>query len=267
MIIIGEKINGAIPSVARAIEARDGAFIQSLAERQSEAGADFLDVCASAAPEREVETLSWLIALVQEACDTPLCIDSPNPRAIEAVLGLAKRPGLVNSVSCEGDKLDVLLPLIAETEWRCVALLCDNGGIPAGAEKRLEIAETIMERAAAFGIAPERLYIDPLVLALAADGSAMAAFTECCRALRARWPGVHITSGLSNISFGLPMRKAVNQAFLTLAMGAGMDSAILDPLNRELTAAVLVTDALLGNDRHCRAFTNAFRKGRIGPVK
>ena len=112
MIIIGEKINGTIPVVKAAIEKRDADFIAERAIKQTEAGADFIDVCASTAPELEIEALKWLIDVVQDATETPLCIDSHNPRVIEAVFKYAKQPGLLNSISGEGDKCEVLLPLL-----------------------------------------------------------------------------------------------------------------------------------------------------------
>jgi len=264
MIIIGEKINGTIPATAKAIADRDAAYIAELAVKQSEAGADYIDVCASTAPEDELATLEWLINIVQSAVDTPICIDSPNPQRIKEAYEFTNKPGLINSVSLEGDKTEVIFPLIAQTQWGCVALLCDNDGIPATVARRLEIAREIVERAAAYGIGPDRLYIDPVVMALSTDGASMSKFVECCLSLRAEFPQIHITSGLSNISFGLPVRRSVNQAFLILAMGAGMDSAILDPLDREMLAALLSTDALLERDKHCRKFTNAYRQGRIG---
>lgn len=264
MKIIGEKINGAIPKVAEAIKNRDDAFIKELAAAQAAAGADYIDVCASVSPEQEPETLAWLLALVQSATDTPVCVDSPDPHVIVTMLEHIKKPGLINSVSMEGEKMDVIFPAIAKTEWDCVALLCDNDGIPQTAERRLEIADTIIEKALACGIGTNRLYIDPLVIALATDGGSMTKFMHCCRTLKERYPDVHLTSGLSNIGFGLPVRKSVNQAFLTLAMSAGMDSAIMDPLNKDMLAALLITDALLENDKHCRRYTTAYRKGRIG---
>jgi Methionine synthase I, cobalamin-binding domain len=117
MIIIGEKINGSIPAVKEAIDKRDAAFIADRAVKQAAAGADFIDVCASTTPELEIQTLKWLIEVVQETVETPLCIDSPNPRAIEAVFQYANKPGLLNSISEEGDKCAVLLPLLAGNSW------------------------------------------------------------------------------------------------------------------------------------------------------
>jgi len=122
MIIIGEKINGTIPVVKEAIEKRDAAFIADRAIKQAEAGANYIDVCASTSPELEIETLKWLMDVVQDAVDTPLCIDSPNPRVIEAVFKYAKNPGLLNSISGEGDKCEVLLPLLEGNKWEIVGL-------------------------------------------------------------------------------------------------------------------------------------------------
>lgn len=267
LIIIGEKINGTIPSVKKAIEERDEAFIHNLAERQSEAGANYIDVCASTAPEVEVETLKWLMDIVQEATDTPLCIDSPNPKAIEAVLPYAQRPGLINSVSLEGDKCEIIFPMIQGTPWQTIALTCDNNGIPKDVQTRVDIAKILVEKAQQYHITPERIHIDPLVIALSADNDSLLKFAEATRQIKELYPTINITSGLSNISFGMPLRKVVNQNFLTLAMFAGMNSAILDPLNRDLAATLLATEALLGRDKYCRNYANAYRKNKIGPLK
>lgn len=267
MIIIGEKINGTIPGVKKAIEARDEDFIRGLAIKQAEAGADFIDVCASTAPEVETETLLWLMDIVQEATDSPLCIDSPNARAIESVIHHAKRPGLINSVSLEGDKCEVIFPLIQNTAWQTIALTCDNAGIPKDVQTRVDIAGTIIEKAELHGIAPDRIHIDPLVIALSADNQSLLKFAEATRKIKELCPTVNVTSGLSNISFGMPLRKAVNQNFLALAMFAGMNSAIMDPLNRDLMTTLLAAEALLGKDPYCRKFANAYRKNKIGPLK
>lgn len=250
--------------MGKAIASRDGGFITDLAVRQSEAGADYIDLSAGVTPDLEVDALSWLIKLVQSVTETPLSIDSANPAVIAAVIGLVNKPGLINSASGETGKAEVLFPLIAGSPWRCVALLCDDGGIPATVEKRLEIAGAVMEKAAGCGIAPDSLLIDPLVIALSTDNSSMTKFMECSRGIKKSYPDIHITSGLSNISFGLPSRRSVNTAFLTLAMASGMDSAIMDPLDREMMGVLYAADALTENDRHLRKYTTAYRKGRFG---
>ncbi|AGL00229.1 methyltetrahydrofolate cobalamin methyltransferase [Desulfoscipio gibsoniae] len=265
MIIIGEKINGTIPGVKKAIENKDEQFIRDLAVKQVEAGADYIDVCASTAPEFEVQTLKWLMDIVQDAVDTPLCIDSPNPRAIEQVFKYAKAPGIINSVSEEGDKCEVIYPMIQGTRWQVIALTCDQKGIPSDVQTRVEITKIMVQKAQQYDITPDRIHIDPLVMAISADNQSLLNFIETLKAVKELYPAIKVTSGLSNISFGMPLRKIVNQHFLTIATYAGMDSAILDPCNRDILTTLLATEALLGRDRYCRNFSNAYRKNKIGP--
>jgi 5-methyltetrahydrofolate corrinoid/iron sulfur protein methyltransferase len=268
MIIIGEKINGSIPSVARAIESRDEAHIRRLARRQAEAGAHYIDICASVDGDIEIETMKWLIDIVQDTVDTPICIDSPNPHTCVACIPYCNKEGIINSVSLEGDKIETVFPAIANTGWQVVALLCDNHGIPSTVEKRLNIAERIFSKVNEYGIPESNVYIDPLVIALATDEQSMTKFAACTRQLRELYPEAHITSGLSNISFGLPARKVINSAFMVLAMHAGMDSAIVDPLNRDLLGLIYATEALTECDEYCLGFIKAYRQGIIGkPTK
>lgn len=258
MIIIGEKLNGSIPSVAKAIAEKDADLIRERARMQAEAGATFLDVCASVEEAVEVETLKWMIDLVQEVTDTPICVDSPSARSCVAAIPFCKRPGLINSVSLEGDKIDTIFPVIADTDWECVALLCDNDGIPDSVERRMKIFFGIMEKAKQYGIAPSRLHIDPLVVTLGTDQTALTVFADCCRRIKYEYPEIHITSGLSNISFGLPVRKNINQAFMVLAMNAGMDSAIVDPTNKNMIGMIYATNALLERDEYCLDYIGKF---------
>ena len=258
MIIIGEKLNGSIPSVAKAIAEKDADLIRERARMQAEAGATFLDVCASVEEAVEVETLKWMIDLVQEVTDTPICVDSPSARSCVAAIPFCKRPGLISSVSLEGDKIDTIFPVIADTDWECVALLCDNDGIPDSVERRMKIFFGIMEKAKQYGIAPSRLHIDPLVVTLGTDQTALTVFADCCRRIKYEYPEIHITSGLSNISFGLPVRKNINQAFMVLAMNAGMDSAIVDPTIKNMIGMIYATNALLERDEYCLQYIDKF---------
>ncbi|AOT70823.1 methyltetrahydrofolate cobalamin methyltransferase [Geosporobacter ferrireducens] len=267
MIVIGEKINGTIPSVKKAIEAKDGEFIRNLAIKQVEAGADYIDVCASTAPEFEVETLKWLMDIVQDTVDKPVCIDSPNARTIEAVFKYAQKPGIINSVSEEGDKCEVIYPLIQGTQWQVIGLTCDNNGIPCDVKTRVDITKILVEKAQKYDITPDRIHIDPLVMALSTDNTSLMNFVETTRTIKTLYPTIKVTSGLSNISFSMPLRKVVNQGFLTIAAFVGMDSAIMDPSNRDMLATLLATEALLGRDKYCRKYSTAYRKNKIGPIK
>lgn len=263
MIIIGEKLNGFIKATAEAISARDEAYLKELALLQERAGADYLDVCA-ADGERETDTLRWLVSLAQSASDLPICLDSPNPDTIAAVMPLCKRAGIVNSVSLEAGKIETLFPLLAKNEWKIIALLCSNAGVPESVSGRMDLFERILQEAGRYGIDESRLLIDPVLHALATDDASFATFATCAREIRSRSKQVHIVSGLSNISFGLPARALVNRAFLVLAMQAGMDCAILNPLDREQTGLLYAARALLGEDEYCMDYIAAFREKRFG---
>ena len=159
MIIIGEKINGSIPSVAKAIAERDAEFIKNRARMQAEANASFIDCCASVPEDVEVETLKWMIDCIQEVTDLPISIDSPSAHVLAEVYSYCKRPGLFNSVSGEGDKIDTIFPILAKEEnkdWQVIALLSDNTGIPKTADDRLKVFKHIMEKAEEYHIAPSR---------------------------------------------------------------------------------------------------------------
>ena len=266
MIIIGEKINGAIPRVAEAIENRDLQLIQSLAQQQAEAGADYIDICAGTKPEKEYDAMVWLIDAVQDAVDTPLCVDSPNPALLAELLPRVKRPGIINSVSLEGKKCEILYPLLQGNAWEIVALTCDDKGIPSDAGTKVKLGCRLVERAASYGISPERIHIDPLVLAVSAVNDAAMQFIDAVRRLKEAYPTVKIAAALSNVSYGMPARKLINQNFLALSMAAGLDTGILDPLNRDLLGTILATDVLLNRDRFCRKYNRAYRTGRIGQV-
>jgi 5-methyltetrahydrofolate--homocysteine methyltransferase len=266
MILIGEKINGSIPSVKRAIEEKDGKKIQQLAKEQAEAGASFIDCCASVEEQIEVETLQWMIQMIQEATDVPICIDSPSARVCVDSMEFCNSPGLINSVSMEGDKIDVVFPAIEGTDWSCVALLCDDSGIP-DKERRIDVFKRIMMKADEFNIDASRLFIDPLVVTRSTDGKALSNFVEVTKSIKEMSPSIHVTSGLSNISFGLPSRKYINQSFLILAMNAGMDSAIMDPTNKDILGVLYATDALLGNDEYGLDYISAYKSGLFGAKK
>jgi len=265
LIIIGEKINGSIPSMGRAIAARDAAYIRDIARKQAESEVDFIDVCASV-DTGEAETLAWLIGLVQEVCDTPLSVDSPSARACVEAMPLCKCPGLINSVSGEGDKLETVFPVIAGTDWQVMALLCDDNGIPHDIDGRIRVLERILDRAAAYGISHDRIFVDPLVEMLCASETGANTILGTIRLIRERYPELHIAGGISNISYQLPCRKLVNAAFAAAAVCAGMDAAVLDPLDRDLRGIVLAAEALRGADEYCIEYISAYREGIFGPL-
>lgn len=264
MIIIGEKINGSIPSMAKAIAERNEEWIKDVAKKEAEAGADYIDCCASVDVD-EVETLHWMIDLIQSVTDTPISVDSPNASVCVEAMKYCNKPGMINSVSGEGDKIDVVFPVIADTKWDVMALLCDDTGIPKTAADRIRVLEHIMAKAKEYGIAEDRIHIDPLVEMLCTSEDGIAMVIEVMSYIKAHYPKLHISGAISNISFNLPYRKIVNIAFAVLAINSGMDSAVMDPLNRDLRGAIYAAEAMIGEDFMCMEYIGAFREGIFGP--
>jgi 5-methyltetrahydrofolate corrinoid/iron sulfur protein methyltransferase len=267
MIIIGEKINGTRKKVAQAIRERDAGLIRDLAISQAEAGSSYLDVNAGTAPEREPDDMIWLVNTVQEACDLPLCLDSANPQALEAGLGAVKQTPLINSVSGEKNRIDGVLPLALKHKTGLILLaLDDDQGIPETSEGRMEIVRHIVGLALDGGLTEEQLYVDPLVTAISTGTeNAMITF-DTIREIKAAYPMIHVTCGLSNISFGMPLRSIINRYFMAMAVQAGLDSAIINPNDRALKEAMMASELLMGLDRHCLGFNRAFRANTIGPI-
>jgi len=265
MILIAEKLNGSIPSCANAISSRDESYIKDLAKRQADAGANYIDCCASV-KENELETLEWMINAVQSVTDCPISVDSPDVSVIINAMPICKKPGMFNSVSGEGDKIDLAFPILAKPEnslWHVMALLCDDTGIPRSAEKRIEVFEMTMEKASRYGICDDRIHIDPLVemLCTTDDGEGIYMILDVMNHIKKTRPDVHISGAISNISYNLPVRRLVNKAFAVLAINAGMDSAVLDPLNKDLRGVILAAEAMLGLDDYCAEYVSAYREG------
>ena len=269
MIIIGEKINGAIPSIKQAIAEKNEALIVERTLAQATAGAHFLDCAPSTATEIEYETMVWLIGLMQGCTDVPLCIDSPNANLLARILeeGHVKKPGMVNSVNEEGNKCETIFPLIAGTPWEVVGLTCDQDGIPADPQKKVEIAKRIIDKADHYGVALKQLHIDPCVMALATTPSAMEDFACCIRQIHDYAPEVKVTGAISNISFEMPARKYVNLNGMAYAIAAGLDSAILDPCSADMMGTIYACEALRMADKGGRKYNRAYRKGLFGQKK
>ena len=263
MKIIGEKINGTRKQVQKAVIERDTAFIQALAQSQVEAGATWVDVNAGTPTSREPEDLVWLVHTVQEVVKVPLCLDSANPAALSAALPEVQQAPLINSISGEQARLDGVLPLAARAGGGVIALAMDDRGIPPTVEGRLAIVHRLLSETRQAGVPDEQVYVDPLVMTVAATGDAARTALATVRTVHAEYPQVHFTSGLSNVSYGLPVRSLINRAFLTLMLQAGLDTAILDPNDRELRKALLAAEVVLGLDRHCLNYTRAFRAGLL----
>lgn len=267
MIIVGEKLNGIIPPVKAAIEARDEAFIRDLARRQHANKADYLDICTSVV-DRDEEIMKWMIDLVQdEIPDVKISLDSPSPETIANSIKYCARPGIINSVSLEEGKIETILPVVADTEWNLIGLLIGRSGMPETAQERLDNFHALYAELKKYNIADDRIYIDPLVLSVATLPNAFLDFVETSRRIKEEYPDVHIISGLSNISYGIPSRKSLNLSFLIGAMHYGMDAAILDPLSKDMQGGIYATEALMGKDPYCKKYLKAYRKDLFGVPK
>lgn len=267
MEVIGEKINGTRKSVSTAIAERDAAFIKELAKKQTEAGVTWLDVNAGTHPDQEPDDLVWLVETVQSVVKTPLCLDSANLAALDAAIKVVDRTPMINSINGEADRIENILPLVAENGCPVIALAMDGKQIPESSEARMEVIRSVMQAVREANIPDELVYIDPLAMTIATNIESGRITLDTLRAIRQEFPEVHTTMGLSNISFGLPARSFVNRAFLTLAMEAGLDSAIIDPLDKEMRAAMMAAEVVLGHDRHCLNYTRAYRAGMFSEVK
>jgi cobalamin-dependent methionine synthase I len=264
MIIVGELINGSRKPVAEALARRDAEAIVEIARRQSEAGADLLDVNAGTGPDREIEDLLWLIETITARVETPLCIDSPSREAVEAGLKKAgQRAAMINSTTAEEKRLEAILPLIQGCDCSIIGLCMGDEGVPGDAEGRYRVAQRLVEKLTAGKVPLERIYLDPIVCPISVDGTAGRTTLETLRLIKDGLPQVKTICGLSNISFGLPQRQLLNRQFLSIMRTAGLDAAILDPTDRKLTGSLRAAEALLGHDENCLNYIRAARDGTL----
>ena len=259
-VIIGERINPTgRKKVLRALQEGDFDMVREDATRQVAAGAVILDVNAGVPSADEPVLLKQVMEIVMETTDVPLCIDTADPKALEAALSIYEGKALVNSTNGEEKSLSSVLPLVKEYDAAVIGLCMDDDGIPETAEQRLAVAGKIIERAGKLGIGPENVVIDPLALTMGADSNAGRIALDTVELVVKEF-GVNVTMGASNISFGMPDRKFINSTFIALAIYAGMTCPITNPLVREVSTAVLATDLSLGRDEFGMNWIQAYRK-------
>ena len=256
-IIIGEKINPTgRKKLAAALTEGNLDYVRQLAESQVAWGADVLDVNVGTPGLDEVAAIRKVIEAVASVVSVPLCLDSGNPEVLAAGLAVAPGKPLVNSVSGEEKRLMNVLPLVKEHGAAVIGLTMDDNGIPKTAEERVAVAEKIIERAVKLGIPVEDIVIDPLVLTVGSDSQAALVTLQTIDLVRKEF-GVNINLGASNVSFGLPDRLSVNQAFLALAIQLGATCSITDPT--KLGATIKAADLLLGRDDNSLRYIKYFR--------
>ncbi len=252
VVVIGECINPTRrKKLVFALQERNYDYILELAKNQIDAGADLLDVNVGYPGVDDVKLLAETVIAIQDRFDIPLCLDSPNPRAIEAALKVAGGKSLINSVNGEESSLDAILPIAREYGAAVIALSMDKNGITNEPEKRLAVAEKILERAVREGIREEDVIVDPLAMAVSADPQACLVTLETIRLVHQKL-GLNMTVGASNISFGLPGRDVLNSTFLTLAILNGVTCPIANP--EKIVEQVRATDLILGRDDFAMRF-------------
>jgi len=261
--VIGERINTSRKLVQAAVAERDAEYIINDVKKQQEAGANFIDVNAGARIGHETEDMKWLLDTIQPIATVPLTLDSPDPAVLEMAFAMVEKTPMINSISLEKDRFDAMMPFLKGKECKVIALCMDDNGMPGSADDILARATTLVEELNKIGIPTNAIYIDPLVQPISTDSNKGTMVLDAVRAIKAKYPEVHITGGLSNISYGLPQRHVINRTFVALMMDAGMDSAIIDPLDAKIMATIKTADMLIGNDQFCGNYLKGVRSGAI----
>ena len=263
MIIIAERINSSRKPIAQAIASNDADFIQNEAMAQAQAGSDYIDVNAGSFIGEEARRLKWLIEVVQDVTDHPLCIDSPDPGVIKSVLPVVKTTPMINSITLEPYRLEGILPLVLEYKSKVVALCQAETSMAQTTEEKVTMACQLVEKVTTAGVPLDDLYIDPLVYPISTNTESALSTLDAIEQIMERFPGVHTTCGLTNISYGLPNRKLANRTFLVAAISRGLDSAIIDPTDRGLYGSLKAALMVVGKDKFCMEYLTAFRGGRL----
>jgi 5-methyltetrahydrofolate--homocysteine methyltransferase len=260
VIIIGECINPTRrKKLVSSLQEMNFDYVLELAESQIKAGADVLDVNVGFPGVDDVKLLPATVLAILSKFDIPLCLDSPNPKAIEAALKVASGKCLINSVNGEEASMRVLLPVAKEYGAAIIGLCMDEDGISHDPEKRLSVAAKILERVLKTGMKEEDLIIDPLVMAVSADPQACLVTLETIKLVHQKL-GLNITQGASNVSFGLPDREVLNSSFMALSILNGLTCPIANP--EKITAIVRATDLILGRDDYAVRFVDHFQAAK-----
>ena len=263
MLIVGEKINTSRKRIAEAVEKRDASFIGKVAQSQAQAGAHYIDVNAGIFVGREADYLKWLVTTVQDAVEGPCCIDSPDPQAIEAALAVHRGTAMINSISLEKERYDRILRLVAGTDLKVVALCMSDAGMPETTRDRVEIAEKLVNGLTQKNVPIDNIYIDPLVQPISTRDDFGTEFLNAVETIMTEFKGVHTICGLSNISYGLPVRTFMNQTFAIMAVTRGLDGLIINPLDKRMMANLIAAETLAGKDVFCGNYLQAYRSQKF----
>lgn len=263
MIVVGELINASRKKIGEALSNQDSDYIQTIAKEQFAAGANYIDVNAGIFVEEEATYIKWLVETVQQVVDAPCSLDSPSPVAIESALSVHKGTPMINSISLEKARYDALMPIIAGTDFKVVALCMSDEGMPETVDDRLRIADKLINGLLQNNVDIDNIYVDPLVQPISTNKDFGKGFLDSVEQIVTRFKGVHTMCGLSNISFGLPNRLFLNQAFAVMAIAKGLDGLIVNPLDKRMMANMIGAEALAGRDEYCMNYLKGHRAGRF----
>ena len=261
MFIIGELINGMYSNIALALKDHDKKIIQICALEQIASGAEALDLSCGPASQNPLIDMPWLVEAVQEVTDKPLCLDSSNPKVIVEGLKAAKNRTIINSTTADPEKLEVLIPLAKKYRSKLIGITISAKGIPQNKDQRLELAAMILAHASEKGFPIADLYLDPIVMPINVAQVQIRDILETIAELKLiSDPSPKTIIGLSNISQGSRNRSLINRTFLTMAVASGLDSAILDPKDKEMMDTLITAELILNKNIYCDSYLEAYRK-------
>jgi|AntAceMinimDraft_16_1070373.scaffolds.fasta_scaffold00607_12 5-methyltetrahydrofolate--homocysteine methyltransferase len=268
MLIIGELINSTRNEVKAALKNKDESLIRGLARAQVESGADLLDINTATSRDQEQSDMEWVIGLIYDEVgdQVRLCIDSPNPDVVEHGLSLCKNLPMMNSITNDVKTQQRLMGIIKEYSAEFVGLPMGSGGMPMTIEARLREAELLTSSLQKADIPLQRMYLDPMVMTIGSNPEQAGIVRATVRAVKERWgtDGIKTSVGLSNVSFGLPRRSIINQAYLVLLLDAGLDAALVDPTDRGMMDMLHGAEAVLEKDPHCLNYIKYMRNRNKG---
>ncbi|HRU07338.1 MAG TPA: dihydropteroate synthase [Candidatus Brocadiia bacterium] len=262
--IIAERINMTRKRIREEVWKRNAEYITKQTREQEQAGATHIDVNAGGDPAKEVEDMKWLASVVSKATQLPLVFDGSNPVALQAGLDICNRPGtIINSITGEKERVESILPLVVKYNTGVVCLTMDDAGMPEDLDGRMRITRDIARLLQSKGIGLDRAYFDHLVRPASTNPGQAVCILDAIRTTRQEFPDAHIALGLSNISYGLPVRNNLNRAFFAMLIAAGCDGAIIDPCEEGMMNTLHSAHAVLGLDEFCMEYITAQRGGKI----
>lgn len=262
LIIVGERLNSSNHAVLNALKNKDEKHLVNEAIKQKEAGADYLDLNVSMMMEREIETLEWVIPVIQDKVDIPIAIDTSNILAMEAGLKAHQGRALINSLTLEKEKFEPFIQLVKKYNAKAVVMCFDEQGVLQTTLGRLQAAVKILNQVDSAGIKLDDIFIDPIVQPISVNPDAGKIFLDSLYKIKNYFPNIKTIAGISNISFGMPKRRLLNKVFLALSVQAGLDAAIVDPLDEDLITILLAEEALLGQDPLFKNYFSYARKNK-----